>query len=439
MILHRDLPAYDRVLLLQGPVGPFFSKFARLLSARGTDVYKVNFNLGDDLFYPTRAFHYREPLEQFGEYLERLVAVTGVKAIFCFGEMRPMHQIAIQLAKRLGIEVWAFEEGFIRPGYITLESVTHRVRELHYVIHSKDVPQLDAPAPAGRWTFQRMASQAVAYFAATAFGCLAYPHYCHHKPTTLAEAGRWARSYWRKYLYRAVDVQDERWLAQRHHKNFFLVPLQVHNDFAVTARSEVASVEDFIAKVMESFARHSAPERLLVFKHHPMDRGHKQYGALIRRLARRLGLSGRVLYLHDSNAPALMKACLGVVVINSTIGLQALYHRVPVLMVGRAFYESLATRGWSQLQSFWANGPEPQERVGEDLRVRLIRSTQIPGSFYDTGWMKALMPKSDRTLLHWLADRVEWRHNTIDRLIFHGQSPAQRGAHSRAQGGAHRW
>ena len=36
-----------RVLLLQGPVGPFFSNLAHDLRHAGAEVLKVNFNAGD--------------------------------------------------------------------------------------------------------------------------------------------------------------------------------------------------------------------------------------------------------------------------------------------------------------------------------------------------------------------------------------------------------
>ena len=44
-------PSKESVLLLQGPVGPFFSRIAEDLSQRGFVVHKINFNGGDKLFY----------------------------------------------------------------------------------------------------------------------------------------------------------------------------------------------------------------------------------------------------------------------------------------------------------------------------------------------------------------------------------------------------
>ncbi|MGN5477223.1 capsular polysaccharide export protein, LipB/KpsS family [Cupriavidus basilensis] len=67
---------------------------------------------------------------------------------------------------------------------------------------------------------------------------------------------------------------------------FFLVPLQLSTDsqllYASPRRSNVA----FISHVIRSFSRHANDTDLLVFKHHPMERGHADYAADIDRLAR---------------------------------------------------------------------------------------------------------------------------------------------------------
>lgn len=430
MQLERDLPVYDSVLLLQGPVGPFFAKFGRWLRSRGSDVFKVNFNLGDDVFYRDGAFRFTDPMQDFSEYLQRLVMITGAKAIFVFGEMRPMHKIAIKLAASMGVEVWAFEEGFVRPGYLTLENVTHRVREMHYVIHSTEQPEADEPI-ASRWVFYKMALKAFCYFTATMLGFWRYPHYQHHKPATVAEGARWVLALYRRVAYRFVDWFRERRVLNGLRKNFFLVPLQVHNDYAVSARSDVDSIEQFIERVLVSFAEHGPNWKHLVFKHHPLDRGHRQYSSLIRRVSKRLGIQGRVHYLHDSNGPELMKASLGVVLINSTMGLQALHHQIPVLMVGRAFYESMAKRGWGQLRYFWLNGRAAQASMRDGFKLRLIRATQVPGSFYDTSWVDRMIPDYEGGALRRQANRVKLDQNTTI-LKKYDQHNAQRGVDSRA-------
>ena len=42
----RDF-ADKKVLLLQGPIGPFFYRFAKKLKQAGASVHKINFNGGD--------------------------------------------------------------------------------------------------------------------------------------------------------------------------------------------------------------------------------------------------------------------------------------------------------------------------------------------------------------------------------------------------------
>ncbi|TFV01348.1 capsule biosynthesis protein, partial [Bacillus stratosphericus] len=53
-----------RILLLQGPVGPFFKTFSQWLTEnRRKTVFKLNFNYGDEVFYPLhmpRTFAYRD-------------------------------------------------------------------------------------------------------------------------------------------------------------------------------------------------------------------------------------------------------------------------------------------------------------------------------------------------------------------------------------------
>jgi len=45
--------------LLQGPVGPFFSRLAHDLQLAGARAFKVNFNAGDPLFYRPGGFPFK--------------------------------------------------------------------------------------------------------------------------------------------------------------------------------------------------------------------------------------------------------------------------------------------------------------------------------------------------------------------------------------------
>ena len=117
----RDVQA-THALLLQGPVGPFFTRLARELVREGVGVTKVNFNAGDALFYRgPGAVAFRRPAEEWPAFARALIEQRGIDAVFLFGDCRPMHVQAVAIARELGIPVWVFEEGYLRPHFITLE------------------------------------------------------------------------------------------------------------------------------------------------------------------------------------------------------------------------------------------------------------------------------------------------------------------------------
>jgi capsular polysaccharide export protein len=93
-------------------------------------------------------------------------------------------------------------------------------------------------------------------------------------------------------------------------------------------------MHDFIEDVIRSFSEHAHASDQLAFKHHPRDRGYNNYGLLIALLARRYGVVGRVHYFHDGPLSRYLRTCRGVITVNSTVGLQALFHAVPTKTMG---------------------------------------------------------------------------------------------------------
>ena len=65
-----------RVLLLQGPLGPFFKRFAKDLIQNDATVTKVNFCGGDTFFFHGKnVVKYRDTLYNWPQYLKELKAV----------------------------------------------------------------------------------------------------------------------------------------------------------------------------------------------------------------------------------------------------------------------------------------------------------------------------------------------------------------------------
>lgn len=380
---------HERVLLLQGPMGRFFDRLAQSLAAHGKQVHKVHFNGGDALFYrQPGALNFTGSDEGWPLWLQRLVEEQGIQAIVVFGQMRPMHQVARRVAQALGCAFYVFEEGYLRPDYVTLE----RDGVNAYSSLSRDPavyrshPRIRADqfaVPTGQ-TFRGIAWTAMAYSLACALAWPRFRHHRYHRPLhPIAEGLRWVRSGWRKQIFKLRERgKQEDLCSPALSGRWFLVPLQVHNDSQVLFHSAFESIEDFIQDVMQSFAAHAPADVELVLKQHPLDRPYKDYGPLIEHLARWLGIEARVHYLHDQHMPTLLRHARGVVTINSTAGLQALYHGTPVKTLGDCFYDIPGLTHSGTLQQFW-HQPQPVDKaLYWRFRAVMTEQTQLNASFY---------------------------------------------------------
>lgn len=378
----------SRVLLLQGPMGPFFSQFGAYLRSHGSCVWKVNFN-GGDWFYSRGmdVVNYRGTMEAWPQFLSQMIADQRIDQLFLFGDCRSYHRGAIQVARETGIHIHVFEEGYVRPHYITLEEggvngFSSLPRNPHFYLDQHHAtPEVDA-LPSGT-SFSRMARAAMLYYLAGA--CLRpwFWHYEHHKSfSILCKGTKWCRSGVRKLLYARRDANVTQQLANALSKNYFLVPLQVHNDSQIKFHSSYADVEDFIQEVITSFALHAPQDAILVFKHHPMDRGARHYGALIGRLRHQFSLEQSLLYTHEIHLPTALTHARGVIVINSTVGLSALLHNAPVKVMGNAIYDMEGLTSQQPLEAFWSNPGIVSKPLLKAFRRHVIATTQINGSFY---------------------------------------------------------
>ncbi len=383
---HPDTLRGKRVLLLQGPVGPFFRRLARELRAAGAEVHKVNFNGGDCLFYP-RALRWRGPMESWPEHFAALLERLRIDIVLLFGDCRPIHRAARDIAHRRGVKVGAFEEGYVRPNFVTFEhfgvngySLVPRRPEFYTALPGART----APESAVGNTFWWAALWAALYYLASALAFPLFRSYRHHRPLTLLEAWPWLRSGWRKLRCAWTERRLMRTLTGRLSRKFFLVPLQLSSDSQVSEHSAFASVADFIRHVVASFAQHAPAGLTLVIKHHPLDRGYHDYGRLIRALAGEWGLRGRILYIHDQHLPTLFDHMRGAVVINSTVGFSALTHGAPLKTLGVAIYDLDGLTFQDGLDEFWsaAAGFRPDSDLLLRFRAYLVTRTQINGTFY---------------------------------------------------------
>lgn len=380
-----------RILMLQGPVGPFFNRLRVDLERVGATVHKINFNGGDVLFYPKNALWYQGSLYDWGGYFLNALQSLDIEMVILMGDCRPHHQVAHAIAKKHQIEVAVFEEGYLRPDFITLErdgvngfSKIPKDPEFYLKqLSNEQLPPVEPEVAVGK-TFGLSAMWAMMYYMASFLMHPFFMQYQHHRPLNILEGLIWVRGFWRKRYYQFKERHLQAKLSLELSKRFYLVPLQVHNDSQLHVHSMFASIEEFIRYVVRSYAQHAPEDTFLVIKHHPLDKGYHDYADLMGLLIRQYHLQGRVIYLHDQHLPTLLTHAKGVVLINSTVGMSALHHRCALKACGDAIYniEGLCYQG--ELDTFWqqANSFKPDETLLVRFRNYVVQQTQINGNFY---------------------------------------------------------
>lgn len=390
MSIHlQELLSAKKVLLLQGPMGNFFAEFASWLSQYSIECIKLNFNGGDRYFSKNieNCIDYTGSLDEFSDWLGQFIVEQNIDAIVCFGDCRLYHQIAKQESLKIGVRFFAFEEGYIRPSYITFEKngvnfysdfIKYFSKNKNYIYH--DVYQ---PVQFVKNHFFLMVSSAILYYWFWVIAQSQYPNYRHHRDIApRKELYFWCISGLKRIKNYFLEKKKFRQFLHLYSKQYFIFALQVHNDSQIQTHSDLKSVESYIQLVIESFGQYANKNHHLVLKHHPMDRGYRDYTKLIQQCAIKNNVQGRVHYFCDIHFPSLLKHGLGMVTVNSTTGLQALFHNVPVKALGHAIYNLPRLTNQNSLNEFWTDPGEVDEAYFKYYRKALIQFSQLNGAFY---------------------------------------------------------
>lgn len=370
------------VLLLMGPLGLFFYRFYRYLNECNIPVVKVVFPLHEFRFPRRVCVPFSGSMTEWRPFLRKLLAEHGICHVFMYGDFIIPHRIAIEEANRAGIEAWVFELGYIRPNYITLErnrvnsrsNLNQSVEFYRSLPLVKRVPvcQLE---PGLRWRKIWKAPTFIQHSFAR-YRIIEGEHKLQPTPLFL-----WyqLRGSWRYWIYRLQERSIKDKLLEN--LSFFLAVLQVSSDSQIQLGSGYRGMHDFIEDTISSFATNAHPSDHLAFKHHPRDRGYNNYRDLILFLAKQHGVVGRVHYFHDGPLSRFLRTCRGVITVNSTVGLQALYHAVPTKAMGHTFYNLPGLTDQQPLQDFWRS-PQPSDRsLFYRFYSHLITTTQVNGNF----------------------------------------------------------
>ena len=375
-------------LFLQGLATPFWVRLANAIAGRGHAVHRINLSGGDWLFWRRPgAINYRGKFADWREFLGGSLHDLGVTDIVLFGDCRPYHRVALDLARSRGIAVHIFEEGYFRPEWITVEKDgTNGYSGLprgaaEFLSEAANTPPEEAPETVSGGISRRVRWELMNQAAMMLFAPL-YPHYRRHRSHhPLVEMCGWVRRLSRRPLERRYTERLSRYLADTQ-PSYFLLPLQLESDYQIRSHSPFKSMVDVLEVVLESFAQKAPLDSLLLVKLHPLDNGRANFRKRAECIARRSGLGDRVKVMDGGHLPTLLTGSEGVVVVNSTTGLSALTHGRPVKVLGNAIFNVPGMTFQGSLGEFWhAKSPPDPELLAAFRRVVLAR-TQINGSFF---------------------------------------------------------
>lgn len=393
--LQELITTADHILLLQGPVGTFFQQFSTWLTHKHhKTVHKINFNGGDEYFYPESIAHtvaFCGRFEQFSDYLQHYIRQHHIQAVVCFGDTRPYHIAARKIAEANHISFWAFEEGYFRPAFVTLEKTGVNANS-PLPLDPEFFRQQFAHLPQQRYLppttvtggFTPMAKNASLYYLYANLNHNKYPDCTHHRAMELSHYLKlWSLSALKRLHYFLLDRDFAKKVEAGEFGKFFIVPLQVFNDSQVRIHCDFSSVRSFLLHVLTSFAAHAPDDVNLIIKHHQMDRGFIDYARDIDHfLKKHPRLKGRISYVHDVPLPVFLRHGIGMVTINSTCGLSALIHNMPVKVLGRAHYDIPGMTDQGKLADFWHHPTPPDAKLFHAYRMYHMNVTQIHGNFY---------------------------------------------------------
>ncbi|GJE28172.1 capsule biosynthesis protein [Methylobacterium organophilum] len=374
-------------LFLQGIASPFFSELGAALRERGHRVRRINFAPGDWLFWRGASDHYRGSRAGWDAYLLGYIRTHGITDLVLFGDCRPYHVAAVKVAKPLGIRVHVFEEGYLRPYWITCEhggtngnsSLSKDATEIRALARRLPKPGRAMPLT-GDMT--RRSFWDISYNVANVAFPYLYPGFRSHRPNhIIREYAGWLRKFSRRGRTRkhAARVNELYGIVNA---EYFLLPLQLDSDYQIRVHSPFLGVEAFMDRVIASFAKHANPDARLLIKLHPLDSGIMNWWKRGRQAAKRHGVNDRLDFIDGGDLPTLIDRSRGVVLVNSTVGMLALERGKPTLATGTAIYNMPGLTHQGSIDTFWRNPTPPDRELMTDFSRVVMHRTQINGGYF---------------------------------------------------------
>ena len=313
------------------------------------------------------------------------------------------------------IRVWCFEEGYLRPGYITLEengnntnsvipnllkSITNYGSNLNTqandLYESEKPNELENPGYSDKDIVPNPMSNrvklAIIHYLGLFFLYPIFPFYNWHRSQGFtSEIFGWGVRKSRDLIYKRKDNFKIQQIIHSNQK-YFLLPLQLKSDYQLSCASNMRDIIHVIEIVIASFCKNAPTDSMLVVKQHPLDNTFINYRNFVYKFSSAFKCSERIIFItHCANNKELIANSQGIVVVNSTVGFSALDQGIPTLTLGKAIYNAngLAQTAYIDglikleiIDQFWKNPVKPNSIIVKCFFDVLHEKALIKGNFY---------------------------------------------------------
>lgn len=377
-----------RYLFLQGPIGPFIGQVGAALQRAGHTVYRINFNGGDGFAWPLPgAVDYLGDREGWTDFLAEKLVAWRITDIILFGDCRPLHRAAIVLARQAGVAVHVLEEGYLRPGWVTLEaggvngysSMPHD--PAWYLSEARTAPAV-TPVTWNGDGFVMRAVYDIQYNLGVIARMFRFRKYKTHKPWH--PSSEYRAGFWRFWRIPAMKRQAREIVESIVASGcpYYVFPLQLDADSQLRYHSPFGGMTAAIERVIDSFARHAPADAVLAVTEHPLDQGVIDLREIAEACAKSAGVASRVHFIHCGTPQPLIDGCRGLITVNSTMGLSALSEGRRVIALGRAIYALPGMTFQGGLDAFWNGHDSPDVHLVDAFRRVIAQRTQLRGGIF---------------------------------------------------------
>ena len=405
-------------LFLQGPHGPFFRQLGRMLRKADVCVWRVGFNAGDAAFWGRSPGYipFQGELADWPDALASMLRNHNITDIVLYGDTRPTHAEAVRQAKAAGLRVHIFEEGYLRPYWVTYErggSNGHSrlmdlsVAEMQVRLAQSDI---DMPTPPAHWGDMRQhIFYGALYHWFVMFRNRRYPGFTAHRALPVH---REAILYTKRLLLMPFTALHRIWATRRIKAGgypYHIALLQLEHDASFQTHSPFDDMASFIEVMLDGFAKGAPGHHHLVFKAHPLENGQSPLRNMIYTMAQARGIWDRVHYLRGGKLAQVLDEARSAVTVNSTAGQQVLWRGIPLKIFGTAVYGKPEFVSDQPLPDFFADPRRPDAQAYREYRQFLLETSQVPGGFYAAS--------SRRQLLRHLIDMMLSVEDPYDALL----------------------